>query len=67
MKKGDIVRFKKIVDPGDENLRMRLLEDPDGGRVLVVSLVGMSINPTSIYPVDDLVVCENPSDRVQNG
>ncbi len=59
MKKGDIVRFKKIVDPGDENLRMRLLEDPDGGRVLVVSLVGMSINPTSIYPVDDLVVCES--------
>lgn len=39
MKKGDIVKFRKAVDPGDENLRMILLEDPDGVRVLVVSVV----------------------------
>lgn len=64
MKKGDMVRFKEAADFGDENLRMRLLEDPDGGRVLVESLVGMSINPTYIYPVDDLVVCESaPENR----
>lgn len=59
MKKGDIVKFRNIVDPGDDRIRMRLLEDPDGGRVLVVSLVGLTINPTSIYPVDDLVECES--------
>lgn len=59
MKRGDIVKFKKIVDSGDDRIRMRLLEDPDGGRVLVVSLVGMTINPTSVYQVDDLVECEN--------
>jgi hypothetical protein len=26
MKKGDIVKFRKAVDPGDEDLRMILLE-----------------------------------------
>ena len=35
MKKGDIVKFRNVVDAGDEELRMILLEDPDGGRVLV--------------------------------
>lgn len=59
MKRGDIVKFKKVVDPGDDRIRMRLLEDPDGGRVLVESLVGMTINPTSIYQVDDLVESKN--------
>lgn len=39
MKKGDIVKFRKAVDPGDEYLRMILLEDPDGGRVLIESVV----------------------------
>lgn len=39
MKKGDIVKFRNVVDAGDENLRMILLEDPDGGRVLVESVV----------------------------
>lgn len=59
MKRGDIVKFKKVVDPGDDRIRMRLLEDPDGGRVLVESLVGMVINPTFVYQVDDLVESEN--------
>ena len=59
MKRGDIVKFKKVVEPGDDRIRMRLLEDPDGGRVLVESLVEMTINPTSIYQVDDLVESEN--------
>ena len=57
MKKGDVVRFRKVVDPGDEKVRMRLLEDPDGGRVLVEALVGMELNPTYIYPTEDLVEC----------
>lgn len=38
MKKGDIVNFRKAVDAGDENLRMILLEDPDGGKALVKKL-----------------------------
>ena len=54
MKKGDVVKFKFVVDAGDENIKMRLLEDPDGGRVLVESLQGMNINPTSRYNVEDL-------------
>lgn len=31
MKKGDVVRFKEPIDPGDENALMTLEEDPDGG------------------------------------
>jgi len=54
MKKGDIVKFKRVVDPGDENVRMVLLEDPDGGRVRVQALVDMTIPPTYIYPVEEL-------------
>ncbi len=54
MKKSDVVKFKAVVDAGDEDIRMRLLEDPDGGRVLVESLRGMSINPTSRYNLEDL-------------
>ena len=47
MKKGDIVKFRKAVDPGDERLRMILLEDPDGGRVLVESVVNMKAGGSS--------------------
>ena len=54
MKKGDIVKFKKVVDAGDEVLRMVLLENPDRGRVLVESVVDMNIKPTSRHNVDDL-------------
>ncbi|MDH4164357.1 MAG: hypothetical protein OEW15_16970 [Nitrospirota bacterium] len=60
MKKGDIVKFKETVDVGDEKVRMRLLEDPDGGRVLVEALVGMQLNPTYVYQVKDLVECGEP-------
>jgi hypothetical protein len=57
MKKGDIVKFKAVVDEGDEKIRMVLLEDPDGGRVLVQALVDMTIKPTARYLVEDLDVC----------
>jgi hypothetical protein len=56
MKKGDIVKFKKIVDVGDEHLRMILLEDPDRGRVLVEAIVDMNLKPTSRHNVDDLEI-----------
>lgn len=61
MKIGDIVKFRKAVDPGDENLRMILLEDPDGGRVLIESVVDMKIRPTCRYNIENLkniqIVC----------
>ena len=47
MKKGDIVKFRNVVDEGDEDLRMILLEDPDGGRVLVESCVEIKAGGSS--------------------
>ncbi len=70
MKKGDIVKFREEVDPGDSKVRMLLLEDPDGGRVLVGDLciveetgVKQAVTATSRYLVDELevVVMENNS------
>lgn len=59
MKKGDIVKFKKVVDPGDEEVIMCLAEDPDGGRVLVETLdTGLPIPPTNRYNVEDLKECK---------
>ena len=55
MKKGDLVKFNEIVDPGDDEVRMVLLEDPDGGKVLVEALVELQFNPTYVYQVNDLV------------
>ena len=60
MKKGDLVKFNEIVDPGDDEVRMVLLEDPDGGMVLVEALVGMQINPTYVYQIKDLVEEDKP-------
>lgn len=57
MKRGDIVKFKEVIDKGDEHLRMVVLEDEDGGRVHVVELAGMSLNPTARYNVKDLEYC----------
>jgi len=63
MKKGDVVKFKKIVDPGDENVRMVLLEDPDGGRVLVEYISDLNIKPTFRYDVQELEVSsKNPEE-----
>jgi len=58
MQKGDVVRFKVPIDPGDENDLMVLEEDPDGGRVLVRHLVDMKLQPTSVYQVKDLILQE---------
>ncbi len=57
MKKGDIAKFKKAVDAGDENLRMILLEEPDKGSVLVEAIIDMNLKPTCRYNVEDLEVC----------
>jgi hypothetical protein len=61
MRKGDIVRFKEVIDEGDDELRMVVLEDEDDGCVLVQTLVGMRINPTSRYNVTDLVIFDSVS------
>lgn len=57
MKRGDIVRFKEVIDAGDAELRMVVLEDEDGGRVLAQALVGMRLNPTCRYNSQDLEIC----------
>lgn len=54
LQKGDIVIFKEVKDSGDEKSKMIIVDDPDGGRVLVRHLVDMKIQPTSIYPTKDL-------------
>lgn len=53
MKKGDIVKFKTIVDAGDEKALM-VIEEERGDRVLVRHLVNMALQPTSVYPLEDL-------------
>lgn len=57
MKKGDIVRFIVCIDEDDNNLRFLVLENPDGGRVLVEAIVDMNLRPTYRYNVADLEVC----------
>jgi hypothetical protein len=54
LQKGDVVIFKEVKDSGDETSKMVLVENPDGGRVLVRHLVDMKIQPTSIYLTSDL-------------
>lgn len=61
MEKGDIVKFKRIVARGDEDARMVLLEDPDGGRVLVMHICDMNIKPTNRYETEELEVAKNPN------
>lgn len=63
MKKGDIVKFRNEVDQGDTKVRMVLMEDPDGGRVLTGDLciveesgIKQAVRATSRYLVDELEV-----------
>lgn len=55
LKKGDRVRFRRVVDPDDDKIVMILLEDPNGGRVLVESLIWDSLNPTRVLPTSELI------------
>jgi hypothetical protein len=58
MKRGDIVKFKREVDPGDTELRMVLIDDPEKGRVMVQVIDDMpSPHPaTYVHPVEELEV-----------
>lgn len=60
LKKGDRVRFRRVVDPDDDKIIMVLLEDPDGGRVLVESLIWDSLNPTRVLPTSELIKVSKP-------
>jgi len=53
MKKGDIVDFK---DPFPEELGLKLLliEDPDGDRVLAEAMVDLIIRPSYVVEISEL-------------
>jgi hypothetical protein len=57
MKPGQIVKFKYIVDQGDELLRFEVLE-VNGDRCLVAPIMDMVIRPTSTYLTENLQVVE---------
>ena len=67
LKKGDRVRFRRVVDPDDDKIVMELLEDPDGGRVLVKSLIWESLNPTRVLPTSELIKDANTKDVMKIG
>jgi len=59
LKEGMVVKFKEVVDKGDAEARMVLIEDPDGGRVLVRHLVNMKIQPTSVVQLADIELADD--------
>jgi hypothetical protein len=64
---GDIVRFARVVDPGDAESQMVLLDDPDGGRVLVLSLgTGKTFPPRNVFPVGELIKVASVATRLAN-
>ena len=49
--KNKIVKIKReFQDAGDDQFVRVAIEDEDGGRVLIVALCGLPINPTEIIP-----------------
>ena len=65
LKKGDRVRFRRVVDPGDDKIVMELIEDPDGGRVLVQSLIWDELNPTRVLPTSELIKVSQTEDIIK--
>jgi hypothetical protein len=57
MKKNDVVKFKDPDSEIEKISRFVLLEDPDGPRVLVKEIYDMPFPRTTIFNVDELVVC----------
>jgi ribosomal protein S27E len=66
LKKGDLVRLRRVVDPDDDKIVMRLLENPDGGRVLVESLIWDALNPTRVLPTSELIKDSETKDVIKN-
>lgn len=54
---GQLVKFRTVVDPGDENERMRVLE-VNGDRCIVEDALAFAhayrFHPQMVYPVADL-------------
>jgi len=61
MKKHDVVKFKDPVSDIEKISRFVLLEDPDGPRVLVKEICDMYLPRTTIFNVDELIVCDMTS------
>jgi hypothetical protein len=59
LKKGDLVKFRGPLTEDEKLERMVLLEDPDGGRVLVEGVCDLPIRPTRVVEVEDLRRVEN--------
>jgi hypothetical protein len=56
LKAGDIAKFRFPDDEDEARERFLLLEDPDGGRVLVECICPLMIRPTKVLRVEDLEV-----------
>ena len=55
IKKGDFLKFKEILEEGDENLIFLAIENEDGGRVKVQAVnVNLTLKPVHIYESKDL-------------
>lgn len=60
MKPGDVVKFREVLEDGDEDARFAVLE-MRGDRVLVQSLdpafANWRLKPTTVYSVKELEIC----------
>lgn len=56
LKKGDVVKFKKVLNAEKAAARMIILSEPGGGRVLVRDISDQKIT-TCLY-ADELELCE---------
>ena len=54
MKKGDIAKFINPLDKNEVEERFKLLEDPDGGRVLVEGICDLKIRPTRVLDTNEI-------------
>lgn len=54
MKKGDIAMYREPLDEAERQERFVLLEEPDGGRVLVKSICNLPIPPTKIVRMNEI-------------
>jgi hypothetical protein len=55
LKEGDIVKFKTYFPNEDQTIKYQILE-LRGERVLLLALVNMNIQPTSVVLIDDIIL-----------
>lgn len=44
-------------DVGDEQIQFIAIEDEDGGRVKIMALIGLSINPIQVVTTEMILPC----------